>query len=222
MRGRRSYEPLCRPDSRPRSARRCLSCVWRDYGRHGLPYRRPRRLPQAGPLLRRCADRRGVLQRHPGTSRVRVPGVLTEGQPLILDRLRGVQRAGNGWLAFCPAHEDLVKRSLSVSLAEDGKTLLHCFARRCTVEQISRAVGLSLQDLAGSTGRRPTSRESVMYVYQDERGRPLYEVVRFEPKDYRPRRPDGRGGWIWGLGNVRRVLYRLDGLAEQHRIFLVE
>jgi 5S rRNA maturation endonuclease (ribonuclease M5) len=151
-----------------------------------------------------------------------VPSVLTDGGPLILGRLRGVQRAGGGWLAFCPAHDDREKRSLSVSLAKDGKTLLHCFAQRCTVEKIGRAVGMSLQDLAGSNGRRPAPRESVTYSYCDERGRALYQVVRFEPKDFRPRRPDGRGGWIWGLGDVRRVVYRLDELAEQQRVFLVE
>ena len=36
----------------------------------------------------------------------------------------------------------------------------------------------------------------------------LYETVRFSPKDFRQRRPDGRGGWIWNLQGVRRVLYR--------------
>ncbi len=29
------------------------------------------------------------------------------------------------------------------------------------------------------------------------------------PKDFRLRRPDGRGGWAWGLGDTRRVLYNL-------------
>ena len=38
----------------------------------------------------------------------------------------------------------------------------------------------------------------------------LFQVVRFEPKDFRQRRPDGNGGWVWSLlGETRRVLYRL-------------
>jgi 5S rRNA maturation endonuclease (ribonuclease M5) len=47
------------------------------------------------------------------------------------------------------------------------------------------------------------------YDYWDERGELLYQVVRFEGKAFRQRRPDGRGGWVWKLGDVRRVLYRL-------------
>ncbi len=56
-------------------------------------------------------------------------------KPAILERLRGVQRAGSGWLAFCPAHDDQHKRSLSVGVADDGKTLLKCHAAGCTAEQ---------------------------------------------------------------------------------------
>jgi hypothetical protein len=50
------------------------------------------------------------------------------------------------------------------------------------------------------------------YPYRDENGELLFEVVRFEPKDFRQRRPDGRGGWIWKLGDTRRVLYMLPEL----------
>jgi 5S rRNA maturation endonuclease (ribonuclease M5) len=52
------------------------------------------------------------------------------------------------------------------------------------------------------------------YPYEDEQGELLFEVVRFEPKDFRQRRPDGRGGWIWKLGDVRKVPYRLPELIE--------
>jgi hypothetical protein len=62
--------------------------------------------------------------------------------------------------------------------------------------------------------------------YTDEFGALLYEVVRFEPKDFRQRRPDGLGGWIWNLDDTRRVLYRLPELIElralDHPIFIVE
>jgi hypothetical protein len=33
--------------------------------------------------------------------------------PTLLSRLHGIQRAGDGWIAFCPADEDRHKRSLS-------------------------------------------------------------------------------------------------------------
>jgi hypothetical protein len=55
-------------------------------------------------------------------------------------------------------------------------------------------------------------REVAAYDYHDEAGELLFQVVRFEPKDFRQRRPDGRGGWEWKLGTLRRVLYRLPEL----------
>lgn len=50
------------------------------------------------------------------------------------------------------------------------------------------------------------------YAYRDENGDVLFEVVRFEPKSFAQRRPDGQGGWVWGLDGVRRVPYRLPQL----------
>jgi hypothetical protein len=151
-------------------------------------------------------------------------------KPPILERLRGVQTSGDGWVAFCPAHRDESKRSLSVKVAADGKTLLHCFVG-CPVERITSAVEMRVGDLGASaaTGTNGSGnghvirrREIAAYDYRDERGELLYQVVRFDPKDFRPRRPDGAGGWTWDLKGVRRVVYRLDELAEQRRVFLVE
>lgn len=47
------------------------------------------------------------------------------------------------------------------------------------------------------------------YDYRDEHGDVLYQVVRYEPKGFRQRRPNGKGGWDWKLGDTARVLYRL-------------
>ena len=64
------------------------------------------------------------------------------------------------------------------------------------------------------------------YDYTDEAGELLFQVCRFEPKDFRQRRPDGSGGWVWQIGNVRRVLYRLTDVLEAASlgkpIFVVE
>jgi len=55
---------------------------------------------------------------------------------------------------------------------------------------------------------------SAMYDYVDENGALLFQVLRYEPKDFKQRRPDGGGGWIWKLDATRRVLYRLPELIE--------
>jgi hypothetical protein len=38
--------------------------------------------------------------------------------------------------------------------------------------------------------------------------------VRYEPKSFRLRRPDGEGGWIWDLKGVRLVLWNLEGVIN--------
>ncbi len=144
--------------------------------------------------------------------------------PAILERLRGVQRAGDGWLAFCPAHDDRHKRSLSITVAADGKTLVNCHARGCRAEDIAAAVEMRMADLGADAenGHRAPRREVATYDYTDERGALLYQVVRFEPKDFRCRRPDGRGGWAWNLDGVRIVPYRVHELPEARRVYIPE
>ncbi len=53
-----------------------------------------------------------------------------------------------------------------------------------------------------------------IYDYTDESGQLLYQVLRSVDKRFRQRRPDGKDGWKWKLGNVRRVPYRLPELIE--------
>lgn len=145
----------------------------------------------------------------------------------ILTKLEHVRRSGEGWIARCPAHDD---RSPSLSVTErDGKVLLHCFAH-CTVEAVCKAMGLQTSDLFTDKVPEPreVSREVAQYDYHDENGALLYQVVRFEPgpngqpKTFKQRRPDGHGDWSWGLGNTRRVLYRLPELLAANDIVLLE
>jgi Family of unknown function (DUF5906) len=51
-----------------------------------------------------------------------------------------------------------------------------------------------------------------VYPYHGPGGELRFEVVRYEPKNFRQRRPDGNGGYIWNLKGVDRVLYRLPQL----------
>ena len=57
-------------------------------------------------------------------------------------------------------------------------------------------------------------RIAAIYDYTDSDGTLLYQSVRYEPKSFRQRRPDGKGGWIWNLQGVERTLYHLRTLNE--------
>lgn len=64
----------------------------------------------------------------------------------ILFRLDGVEkRSGGKFQARCPAHDDR-HASLSVSLGDDRRILLKCFAG-CKIEHIVSAIGIELKDL---------------------------------------------------------------------------
>jgi hypothetical protein len=55
--------------------------------------------------------------------------------------------------------------------------------------------------------QQPRGAPTATYDYRSADGALLYQVVRFEPKTFRQRRPDGTGGWFWRL-DERRVIYR--------------
>lgn len=75
----------------------------------------------------------------------------------LTSRLESVRRAGTGYMAKCPAHSDRCA-SLSVSEAEGGKVLLHCFAG-CSAADVLAAVGLTLAALFPARPRATTPEE---------------------------------------------------------------
>lgn len=137
------------------------------------------------------------------------------------------KRAGTGWSALCPAHEDR-NPSLSISAGTNGNVLVHCHAG-CHLDEILAALNLSLADLQSDAPHRNGNGKPEIvatYDYTDEQGTVLFQVVRKVNKVFRQRRPDGRGGWLWGIPDIRRVLYRLPALlqakAEGRPIYVVE
>ena len=57
-------------------------------------------------------------------------------------------------------------------------------------------------------------RQVALYDYRDEAGGIVLQVVRYEPKTFRQRTPDGSGKWKWSAKDARVVPFRLDKLTE--------
>jgi putative DNA primase/helicase len=154
---------------------------------------------------------------------------------LALSRLERVRpKAGGGWIARCPAHDDRAN-SLSIDLNGSRDVLLKCFAG-CPTDDVVKAMNLTMAALFATSGAGPRSspRSSLVgdaanlkpqivatYDYADSQGALLYQVVRYEPKDFRQRRPDGKGGWIWRMKDVPLLLYRRPQITGREAVLVV-
>lgn len=133
-----------------------------------------------------------------------------------LARRIDAKRVGREWRTFCPLHRD-EHPSLDFTDGQQGGIVFTCRSSGCDSALIAAHFREAHPELfprgehAHANARRVIERT---YPYTDAAGELLFEVVRFDPKDFRQRRPDGNGGWVWNLDGVRRVLYRLPRVIE--------
>lgn len=113
----------------------------------------------------------------------------------FIKHFNGVKRIGTGntYKALCPCHNDK-EQSLSISLGEENKILLKCFAN-CHYLDILAAVGLTKDDISnkGKTKQGKSWRKKIedyikkpieaVYDYKDATGTYLYSKIRFEGKE---------------------------------------
>ena len=130
----------------------------------------------------------------------------------VLDRLKGVVRVSGGFQAQCPCRNDDENPSFSISEGDGGKVVVYCHAGRCNTQQACTSMGITMSELY------PTKKEKKLelvakYQYMDEDGNLLFEKLRYldenGKKEFRQRKPDGKGGWEYKLGDTPRVLYNL-------------
>ena len=84
--------------------------------------------------------------------------------------------------------------------------------RRASEGAIERALMAAVQ--GSHPDNNPKGRLVATFNYTDANGTPLYQVLKYEPKNFSQRRPDGNGGWIGNLDGVRRVPYRWPELLK--------
>src|SRR5262249_2804044 len=65
-------------------------------------------------------------------------------------------------------------------------------------------------------GDKPSKLGAIVatFDYHAPDGELRFQVVKYDPKNFRQRRPDGKGGWIWDLDGVQKIPYRLPELIE--------
>jgi len=121
------------------------------------------------------------------------------------------------WMALCPAHNDR-NPSLSVTALPD-KILVSCQSG-CHINAVLAALKIEMSDLffdsrKGKASAPQGPKEIVAtYDYLDENGNLLHQTVRFEPKEFRQRRPGKDGNWIWDLKGIKPVIYQLPRVKE--------
>ncbi len=106
---------------------------------------------------------------------------------------------------ICPCHDDK-EGSLSIHCGENGKVLINCFA------------GCSFNDIVKKLDLRPDKTNDTpiiinTYDYTNEAGELQYQVVRYHPKSFKQRRPDGND-WIWNLNGITPTLYHLPEVLQ--------
>jgi putative DNA primase/helicase len=166
--------------------------------------------------------------------------------PHIVGQLENLR----GCTAKCPAHEDN-RNSLSVSLGDDHRLLLHCHAG-CSTEAICNRLRVAASDLfrtpAFSTSVKAASpapndrkfstakeclqslesnrgKASAKYEYRDANGEPVGLIARWDhpdgKKDILPISRNGSGWHMAGM-NEPRPLYQLVELKDARRVYVVE
>ena len=147
--------------------------------------------------------------------------------------VRGIKFSGVSvkQVVRCIFHQDR-RPSLSIDLA---KGVFNCFSgcgkgglidfeqkfngglsRTDALAAIHESLGIEF------SGPSPETEPEAIYPYTDERGRLLFQKLRFPGKRFSHRKIAEGGGWEYSLGKVRKPLYNLPALITANQVCLVE
>jgi len=129
----------------------------------------------------------------------------------VLIKLPDAKQSGDTWVASCPLPGHITpEKHLTLKDAGD-KCLMTCHGTRGHIyEDFCNYLGFE----SLTYGNNSEPKIDATYDYTDAEGRPLYQVVRYEPKDFKQRRKDGSENWVWNLKGVKPVLYHLPEVLE--------
>ena len=121
------------------------------------------------------------------------------------------------------------RRGVGVKQKSSGRALVHCYACKDDKALWEWVRERSPQPASIQPSARPTT-----YNYNDADGNLLFQVLRYEPKDFRQRRrprdddPSDKikNGWVWSTKGVAKVPFRLPqvlaGIRAGRTIYIVE
>ncbi len=145
---------------------------------------------------------------------------------LIRGELKPLNRDGE-FKGLCPFHDD-TNPSLTINQNTGFWKCFGCDLGGDAFDFWAKLKGLSTTanfkeiltgiadhfSLNGREPERPKKRIDRAYSYTNDAGKLLFQTVRYDPKDFRQRQPDVKGGWIWNLKDVRLVPYQLPRLVK--------
>lgn len=136
----------------------------------------------------------------------------------------------------CPFHDDSTP-SFSVNVKEH---YFHCFGCGASgdvfdfimkiqnidfpaaLNYLAKRKSISIPSDTYSRKTNPPKKMVGFYDYTDESGHLIFQTVRCQPKDFRQRRPDGNGGWLWNLDGIRLVPYNLPEVIKTPSVIIAE
>lgn len=143
-----------------------------------------------------------------------IPSIKTNGKPEVL--------------GLCPYHDD-TNPSMAVNI-EKGLFYCHACKEKGDLFKLYQKVrnvdsGTALKEMglmAGIVTDNSQHKIDCIYPYTDETGKLLYEVIRYIPKTFKQRRPDGNGGYIWNMKDVVLVPYNLPKIIDANTVCICE
>jgi predicted P-loop ATPase len=140
-----------------------------------------------------------------------------------------IPQVGKEWRGPCPIHNGQ-HDSFAVN-PETGDWYCHSKCGRggslfdLEIELSGKPFAQAASDARALVGKgAQASRQRIVstYDYENEFGELLFQCVRYKPKRFCQRRPDGHGDWIWNLDGVPRVLFRLPTLKRAELVLVTE
>jgi hypothetical protein len=107
------------------------------------------------------------------------------------------------WCEFHPDGQGELPHQPNLYVSERG-FICHACGEKGGLRQLANRLGIEWERIP----------PEATYDYRDADGQLLFQAVRYPGKRFCFRRPDGKGGWIYDLKGVQRVLYRLPDILS--------